>query len=68
MIHLLANNFRNNSETLMQNKIRNVISRLILGTLCLCVVTACSTVEGVGEDISKAGQVLSDASRKEQGK
>ncbi|MEE9302284.1 MAG: entericidin A/B family lipoprotein [Thiotrichaceae bacterium] len=52
----------------MQNKIRNVISRLILGTLCLCVVTACSTVEGVGEDISKAGQVLSDASRKEQGK
>ncbi len=57
----------------MRNKsFRNSLSTTApittLCVLCLYFATGCSTVEGIGKDISKAGQVLSDASRKESSK
>ncbi|WP_460274003.1 entericidin A/B family lipoprotein [Celeribacter sp. ULVN23_4] len=39
------------------------MKRVILIGLTLCALAACETVQGAGQDISKAGQALSSASR-----
>ncbi|HSI57256.1 MAG TPA: entericidin A/B family lipoprotein [Ideonella sp.] len=37
---------------------------LILATLSLTLLAACNTVEGVGKDISKAGDAIEGAAKK----
>jgi predicted small secreted protein len=43
------------------------MSKLIFPLLALLALAACNTVEGAGQDISTAGDVLTDEARQQQG-
>ncbi|MEE9352270.1 MAG: entericidin A/B family lipoprotein [Thiotrichaceae bacterium] len=45
--------------------LKRVVSSAILCIFCTYFVTGCSTVEGIGKDMKKAGEAISDASKKE---
>jgi predicted small secreted protein len=36
----------------------------LLSMCCVLALTGCNTVQGVGQDVQKAGQVLEDAAKK----
>ncbi len=36
----------------------------LLSLFCLLALAGCNTVQGVGQDVQKAGQVLEDAAKK----
>jgi predicted small secreted protein len=43
------------------------MNKPIFTLLCLCaacLLTACNTVQGVGRDITRAGEVIEDAAKK----
>jgi predicted small secreted protein len=43
------------------------MSKLLINVLALCAVlglSACNTMQGIGKDISKAGDVIEDAAKK----
>ncbi len=42
------------------------MTRLTFAALALFALTACETIEGAGQDISKAGAVISTESREVQ--
>jgi predicted small secreted protein len=43
---------------------RMVMKKLLLPMIAAVVLVACSTVEGVGKDIQKAGEKIEDAAKK----
>ncbi|MEE9352732.1 MAG: entericidin A/B family lipoprotein [Thiotrichaceae bacterium] len=45
--------------------LKRVLSNVILYIFCAYFVAGCSTVEGIGKDMKKAGEAISDASKKE---
>ena len=38
--------------------------RILAASVLLLVLSACNTVQGIGQDIQKGGQVLEDAAKK----
>ena len=43
---------------------RKKIARYCLAILFAFTLTACNTVQGIGQDVKKAGSVLEDAAKK----
>lgn len=40
------------------------MKNILLSAALLLALTACNTIEGIGEDMSKAGDAISDAAEK----
>ncbi|MDY7537503.1 entericidin A/B family lipoprotein [Undibacterium sp. RTI2.1] len=40
------------------------MKKLFTLAICVVVLAACNTVQGIGKDVKKAGEVVEDAGRK----
>lgn len=41
-----------------------MLRSLVMALACLALLSGCNTVQGLGKDIQKGGQVLQDAAKK----
>jgi predicted small secreted protein len=40
------------------------MKKIIVLMLCACVLSACNTVQGIGKDVKRAGEVVETAAKK----